>query len=121
MVDPATALAKRQADTWVRVIGKALRGIPEAERYWADPHEPEDERVRDHLAFHAEWDEQVSRFEELAAAYALGRFAPDEDARFRELVGLIDRALPELQRLKLRAPFADLMQRLMACFSPRSA
>jgi hypothetical protein len=91
-------------DTWLRVIGKALQDLPAAERHWADPRESEDERVRDRLAFHAEWDEQVTRFEELAAAHEAGQLSPEQDTRFRALVMLLTQTVPELQRLKLRVP-----------------
>lgn len=121
MVDPATALSNRQIDTWIRVIGKALQDLPEAERHWSDPDAPDDDRVRDLLAFHAEWDEKVTRFADLAAAYESGHFSSDQDTRFRELVTLLYRTLPALRRLHLRVPSPDLVQRLVVRCSPRSA
>jgi hypothetical protein len=60
VVATTAELSARQIDTRLRVIGKALRELPEAERRWADPTIPADERERERLVFHYEWDDQTS-------------------------------------------------------------
>jgi hypothetical protein len=112
MVATTTELNARQIDTRLRVIGKALRDLPEAERRWADPAIPVDERQRERLAFHYEWDDKVTRFEEIAAAYEAGRLSSEQDVQFRGLVALLGTMLPTLQRLCVRVPAASLLNRL---------
>src|SRR4051794_19364988 len=112
MVAATTELRARQIDTRLRVIGKALRELPEAERRWADPAIPTDERERERLAFHYEWDDKVTRFEELAAAYEAGVLSSDQGRQFRELVALLGPMLPRLQHLCVRVPAASLLYRL---------
>jgi hypothetical protein len=123
VVATTTELSARQIDTRLRVIGKALRALPEAERRWADPAIPADERERERLAFHYEWDDKVTRFEELAAAYEAGVLSPEQSGQFRELVALLGTMLPTLQHLCVRVPTANLLRRLSSAAhtSPSSA
>ena len=107
-----TELSARKIDTRLRVIGKALRELPEAERRWADPTVPADERERERLAVHYEWDDKVTRFEEIAAAYEAGVLSPAQGRQLRELVALLGTMLPTLQRLCVRVPAAGLLYRL---------
>ena len=112
MVATTTELSARQIDTRLRVIGKTLRGLPEAERRWADPAIPVDEQERERLAFHYEWDDKVTRFEELAAAYEAGSLTPEQSIQFRELLTLLVATLPVLQHLCVRVPPPELLHRL---------
>jgi hypothetical protein len=123
MVATTTELSARQIDTRLRAIGKALRGLPEAERRWADPTIPADERERERLAFHYEWDDKVTRFEELAAAYEAGVLSPEQSVQFRELLTLLAVTLPSLLHLSVRVPPANLLRRLSSAAhaSPSSA
>jgi hypothetical protein len=112
MVATTTELNARQIDTRLRIISTMLRELPEAERRWADPAIPADERERERLAFHYEWDDKVTRFEEVAAAYEAGILSLEQGAQFRELVALLGKMLPMLQRLCVRVPGASLLHRL---------
>jgi hypothetical protein len=112
MVATTTELSARQIDTRLRAIGKALRALLEAERRWADPAIPADERERERLAFHYEWDDKVTRFEELAATYETGVLSPEQSVQFRELLTLLVATLPALQHLCVRVPPPELLRRL---------
>ena len=90
----------------IQVLKRELRRLPAVEASWGtlDPE--------DRVAFRAEWHDLMDVFGHVAAACAAGRLGDADDQDLRTVAVALVAVLPELERMRLRKPDADLLARL---------
>lgn len=75
--------------------------------------------VEDRLATNAEWDDVVSRYLAVVAAFDAGHLTADEEGRLHRQSARLAELLPLLERMRLRRPDPTILTRLSATVPSR--
>ena len=93
-----TADPNLRIDLSLKELTAELDFLPELAAGWSA--RPETSKV----SYYLEWDELVSRFDELARSYRERRMDPEQQERYRSLIHKLRALRPLLDQLDLRPP-----------------
>jgi hypothetical protein len=90
----------------IRILKQETQRLPAVEASWAtlDPE--------DRVAFRAEWHDLMNIFGHLVVASESGRLGAADEHDLRDVARALTAAVPLLERLRLRRPDPDVLERM---------